>query len=162
MEKGEQIERIEHFLRKVVVGEIAKLQGVGLSYVQFVVMGQALEVLGAFLDDKPMKARGQSARRFAASVRKLFGGRYRLLNENNYLYDKLRNQMTHAFMPGGDLLLVSRDDAPAGCEHLREWNGRLVLVSETFCEDIGRAAERLIEALRAGRLKPKNIGYDGE
>ncbi len=48
METQEQIERIEHFIREVVVNEIAKLQGVGLSYMQFVIMGQAIEVLGSF------------------------------------------------------------------------------------------------------------------
>ena len=67
-------------------------------------MGQAIEVLGGFLDNKPMKAKGQSSRRFSNSVNRLFGGRYRLLNDKLYLYDKLRNQMTHTFIPGGDLL----------------------------------------------------------
>ena len=54
METQEQIERIEHFIREVIVDEITKLQGVGLSYMQFVIMGQAIEVLGSFLDNKPM------------------------------------------------------------------------------------------------------------
>ena len=53
METQEQIERIEHFIREVIVDEITKLQGVGLSYMQFVIMGQAIEVLGSFLDNKP-------------------------------------------------------------------------------------------------------------
>ena len=65
METQEQIERIEHFIREVIVDEITKLQGVGLSYMQFVIMGQAIEVLGSFLDNKPMKANGQSAKRFS-------------------------------------------------------------------------------------------------
>ena len=160
MEKTEQIERIEYFLRDVMVGEIGKLQGIGLGYTQFVVMGQAVEVLGAFLDNKPMKARGQSAVRFSASVRKLFGGRYRLLNDGNFLYDKLRNQMTHAFMPGGDLLLMNRADNVRGYEHLqRTEDGRLVLISECFHEDICRAVERLLAALKEGKLQPKNIAY---
>ena len=67
MEASEQIERIERFLQKVIVDEIAKLQGIGLTYMQFVVMGQAIEVLGSFLDNKPMKAKGQSGKRFAVS-----------------------------------------------------------------------------------------------
>jgi len=70
METREQIERIEHFIREVVVNEIAKLQGVGLSYMQFVIMGQAIEVLGSFLDNNPMKAKGQSAKRFSLGVKK--------------------------------------------------------------------------------------------
>ena len=68
METQEQIERIEHFIREVIVDEITKLQGVGLSYMQFVIMGQAIEVLGSFLDNKPMKAKGQSAKRFSLGV----------------------------------------------------------------------------------------------
>lgn len=56
METQEQIERIEHFIREVIVDEITKLQGVGLSYMQFVIMGQAIEVLGSFLDNKPMES----------------------------------------------------------------------------------------------------------
>lgn len=159
MEKEEQIERIERFLQEVIVGEISKLQGIGLSCIQFVVMGQAVEILGAFLDNKPMKASGQSARRFSLSVRKLFGGRYRLLNDKNMLYDKLRNQMTHAFMPGKDLLLLNRANVPEGYEHLQVKDGKLVLISESFYEDICRAVGRLLEALKTGKLKPKNIGY---
>ena len=70
METQEQIERIEHFIREVIVDEITKLQGVGLSYMQFVIMGQAIEVLGSFLDNKPMRAKGQSAKRFSLGVKR--------------------------------------------------------------------------------------------
>ena len=159
METREQIEHIERFLKEVVVNEIGKLQGMGLTYIHFVVMGQAVEVLGGFLDNKPLKARGQSHRRFSLSVNKLFGGRYRLLNENLYLYDKLRNQMVHSFLPSGDLLLLNRGDNVNGYKHLDKVDGRVVLIAEDFCEDIYRAVDRLLEALRDGRLKPKNIAY---
>ena len=159
MEANEQVERIERFLQEVVVDEIAKLQGIGLTYMQFVVMGQAVEVLGSFLDNKPMKAKGQSGKRFAASVRKLFGGRYRLLNENGFLHDKLRNQMTHAFIPGGDLILLNRSDNSFGYKHLQMIERKLVLISEDFHEDICQAVKRLCEALRTGKLIPKNIAY---
>ena len=148
METQEQIERIEHFIREVIVDEITKLQGVGLSYMQFVIMGQAIEVLGSFLDNKPMKAKGQSAKRFSLGVKKLFGGRYRLLNDNGFLYDKLRNQMTHTFIPGNDLILLNQII-----------DGKLVLISEVFNEDICKASERLLEAIKNGVLSPKNIAY---
>lgn len=64
MENKEQIERIETFLDEVIVKELGKLQSAELSYMPFVCMGQAIEVLGGFLDNKPMKAKGQSAKRF--------------------------------------------------------------------------------------------------
>lgn len=159
MNTNEQVERIECFLQEVVVNEISKLQGIGLTYIQFVVMGQAVEVLGSFLDNKPMKAKGQSGKRFAASVRKLFGGRYRLLNENGFLHDKLRNQMTHTFIPGGDLILLNREENTYGYRHLQVVEGKLVLISEDFYEDIIGAVARLCQALREGKLTPKNIAY---
>jgi hypothetical protein len=159
MDENDQVERIERFLHEVVIAELSRLQGIGLSYMQFVVMGQAIEVLGGFLDQKPMKAKDQSARRFSLSVNKLFGGRYRLLNDKNALYHVLRNQMTHTFLPGARLLLLDRARNHEGYRHLEQVGERLVLISEDFFEDICRAAERLCEALREKRLKPKPISY---
>ena len=159
METREQIERIEHFLKEVVVNEIAKLQGVGLSYMQFVIMGQAIEVLGSFLDNKPMKAKGQSAKRFSLGVKKLFGGRYCLLNDNCFWCDKHRNQLTHTFIPGNDLILLNQAENTKGYKHLQMADGKLVLISEVFYEDICNACERLLEAIKSGVLSPKNIAY---
>ena len=99
MENSLQIQQIELFLEEVIIRELGKMQEIEISYMPFVLMGQAIEVLGGFLDNKPMKAKGQSSRRFSNSVNRLFGGRYRLLNDKLYLYDKLRNQMTHTFIP---------------------------------------------------------------
>lgn len=161
MENQEQIERIESFLTEVVLGELEKLQHAGLSYMHFVIMGQVVEVLGGFLDQKPMKAKGQSAHRFAVAVRCLFGGRYRLLNENNFLYDKLRNQMTHTFIPGGDLIL-SNAGKSEGYTHLEIRDKRLVLVADTFYQDIAQACRRLICLLKEGQIKPKNIAFKNE
>ena len=161
MENQEQIERIEFFLNTVVLEELGKLQDAGLTYMHFVIMGQAVEVLGGFLDQKPMKAKGQSAHRFAAAVRYLLGGRYRLLNENNFLYDKLRNQMTHTFLPGGDLILV-RTGEEKGYTHLEIKDKHLVLVADTFYEDLRRACGRLVQLLKEGRIKPKNIAFGND
>ena len=43
MEKAEQIKQIELFLDEVIVRELGKVQQAGLSYMQFVIMGQAIE-----------------------------------------------------------------------------------------------------------------------
>ncbi|MDR2413656.1 MAG: hypothetical protein LBD64_01550 [Odoribacteraceae bacterium] len=155
----EEIERIERFLHDVIVVELSRMLGIGLSYMPFIVMGQAIEVLGSFLDQKPMKARDQSARRFSACVNKLLGGRYRLLNENNKLHDMLRNQMTHAFLPGEGILLLDKASNREGFKHLQHVEGKLVLVAEDFHEDLCRAVERLRVGLRGGRVKAKAISY---
>ena len=131
MENSLQIQQIELFLEEVIIRELGKMQEIEISYMPFVLMGQAIEVLGGFLDNKPMKAKGQSSRRFSNSVNRLFGGRYRLLNDKLYLYDKLRNQMTHTFIPGGDLLLLNHADPAGRYQHLQysgiSFNSRRVL-----------------------------------
>lgn len=160
MENKEQTRQIESFLEKVIIRELGKLYRADLSYMQFVLMGQAIEVLGGFLDNKPMKAKGQSAQRFTNGVNRLFGGRYRVLNDNHFLYDKLRNQMTHAFIPGGDLLLLANRDESGKYRHLEYADGKLVLVGEVFYEDICKACSRLMELLKTGKVKPKNIAFE--
>ncbi len=157
MENKEQIRQIELFLEEVIIRELGKLQQIELSYVQFVLMGQAVEILGSFLDNKPMKAKGQSSKRFSNGINQLFGGRYRLLNSNYFLYDKLRNQMTHAFIPGKDLLLLAHRDGMY--EHLEYNDGKLVLIGEVFYEDICRACSRLLNFLKEGKVKPKKIAF---
>lgn len=162
MENEKQIEKIERFLKEVVIRDLEKLQEADLSYMHFVLMGQTIEVLGGFLDRKPMKAEGQSSRRFAAGVKYLFGGRYRLLNENNFLYDTLRNQMTHTFIPARNLCLVNEKGETVKARHLSVKEGRLTLVSSVFYEDICRACDRLLVILKEGHVKPKNIAFGDE
>lgn len=157
MENKEQIGQIEKFLDEVVIRELGKIQQADLFYMQFVLMGQAIEVLGGFLDNKPMKAKGQSSKRFSNGVNRLFGGRYRLLNDNYFLYDKLRNQMTHTFIPGGDLLLFSHKELAGSAGHLEYAGGKLVLIGDVFYQDICTASARLVNLLKDGKVKPKNI-----
>ena len=162
MEREEQIKQIETFLEKVIIQELGKLQKAELSYMQFVLMGQAIEVLGSFLDQKPMKAKDQSSKRFNNGVKYLFGGKYRLLNDNNYLYDKLRNQMTHTFISGNELLLLPNRIDGQPYPHLEYWNGKLVLIGSVFYEDICMACSRLVNYLKEGKVKPKQIAFNDD
>ena len=82
MENSLQIQQIELFLEEVIIRELGKMQEIEISYMPFVLMGQAIEVLGGFLDNKPMKAKGQSSRRFSNSVNRLFGG------NDTYIYSR--------------------------------------------------------------------------
>ena len=152
MENSLQIQQIELFLEEVIIRELGKMQEIEISYMPFVLMGQAIEVLGSFLDNKPMKAKGQSSRRFSNSVNRLFGGRYH----------KLRNQMTHTFIPGGDLLLLNHADPAGRYQHLQYSGGKLVLIADVFYQDICQACRRLVNHLKEGRIKPKNIAFENE
>lgn len=109
-----------------------------------------------------MKAKGQSARRFSNGVNSLFGGRYRLLNDKFFLYDKLRNQMTHTFIPSADVCLLNTLSPDGQYQHLEYKEGRLVLIAEVFYQDICKACVRLMSLLKAGKIKPKNIAFEYE
>lgn len=70
--------------------------------------------------------------------------------------------MTHTFLPGEDLLLLSARENPEGYEHLDRTGGRLVLIADVFYQDIRRACGRLMVLLKEGRVKPKNIAFGDE
>lgn len=156
----EKIERIEHFINNILIKELGLVQGIGATYISFVAMGQAIEVLGSLLDNKPMKAKGQSGKRFDACINYLMGGKYRIYNQNHYLYDKLRNQMVHTFIPSSDIELLSISNNEHHLEHLSQHDGKLVLISETMYEDICKASDRLCQLLRNGKIKVKNLNYE--
>lgn len=67
--------------------------------------------------------------------------------------------MTHTFIPGNDLILLNQAENTKGYKHLQMADGKLVLISEVFYEDICNACERLLEAIKSGVLPPKNIAY---
>ena len=160
MAEEEHVKRLEAFLDDIIIGELGKVQGISLTCMHFVLMGQAIEVLGGFLDNKPSKAKHQGAKRFAAGINKLLGGRYRLANENNELYQCLRNQMTHTFTPGKGLLLLNRADAAPGIRHLDKIGDKRVLIAEDFYEDICGAAIRLKQTFRENGKFLKKITYN--
>ena len=87
---------------------------------------------------------------------------WRRLNDKLYLYDKLRNQMTHTFIPGGDLLLLNHADPAGRYQHLQYSGGKLVLIADVFYQDICQACRRLVNHLKEGRIKPKNIAFENE
>ncbi|MGL5681895.1 MAG: hypothetical protein ACRDDZ_02430 [Marinifilaceae bacterium] len=158
--ESEKIEKIEHFINNVIISQLGMLQQTDATFISFVAMGQAIEVMGSLLDNKPMKAKGQSSKRFNACINYLLGGGYRIHNENMYLYDKLRNQMVHTFIPSGDILLIREKDNLQGMKHLTKVDGRLVLISEQMYADICKAAQRLCSLLHSGKVKAKNIGFE--
>ena len=159
MDNEEQVKRIEAFINDFLLIELEKVQTADLKVMQFILMGQTIEVLGSILDNKPMKARGQSAFRFSKAINYLFGGRYRLLNDNLFLYDKLRNQMVHTFIPSKDLILLTsnKDDK---YRHLEYFDDKLVLISDIFYEDIKKACHLLLKRIKQGKVKSKNIAFE--
>ncbi|WP_320019710.1 hypothetical protein [Labilibaculum manganireducens] len=153
----EKAEEEKLFIRKIFIDEIGRLQKEGFYFFSFIMMGQAIEALGCFLDDKPLKAKAQSSKRFSKSLNILMGNNYRAVNNDHWLYDKLRNQLTHSFVPSKSLLLCSRKNQPEGAEHLEQLNGRLVLVAEDMYEDLVKGCEKLFGMIDRGKVPLKRI-----
>ncbi len=141
--KEEQKAHIQHLFIK----EIGRLQQQGFYLFSFILMAQALEVLGSFFDKKPLKARAQSAKRFSKALNILMGEKYRKVNADHWLYDKLRNQLTHAFVPSKHLLLCSRTSQPKDVEHLQWHNQQLVLVAEEMYADFENGCRKMIQRI---------------
>ncbi len=146
----------ETFIREVIINEINALIRHRHYRAAFVMMGQTVEVFGAFLDDKPMKAKQQSKKRFRNALYHLFPGKYSSLNRGDKLYDQFRSSLTHMLIPSMHLKLAN--NAPA--LHLTRENSRLVLDAETFARDVERAGEEILKRLNSGELRRKRIAFD--
>lgn len=153
----EKKERIKAFVNKFFVQELDRLQKENFHHFSFILIGEAIETLGGLLDNKPLKAKAQSMKRFTKSIDVLMPRSYSVLNKDNFLYDKLRNQMVHSFIPSSSLILISRKNNPNNYKHLQIIEGRLVMISEDFYIDLVHACNRLFNLLDSEKIKPKMI-----
>ena len=152
----------KEFIKRIFIDEIGRLQKEGFHFFSFIMIGQAIEALGCFLDNKPLKARAQSAKRFSKSLNILMGNQYRAVNKDHWLYDKLRNQLTHSFVPSNSLLLCSRETLPEGAEHLQQLDDRLVLIAEDMYDDLVKGCQKLFGMIDKGKVPLKKIAASPE
>ncbi|MFA8436447.1 MAG: hypothetical protein ACEPOZ_18210 [Marinifilaceae bacterium] len=158
----EKTEQEKRFIKKIFIEEIGRLQEEGFHFFSFILMGQAIEALGSFLDQKPLKARAQSSKRFSKSLNLVMGYKYRKVNQDHWFYDKFRNQLTHSFVPSKSLLLTHRAQKPEGVEHLQWLDDRLVLVAEDMYEDLVNGCYKLFRMIDKGEVKVKRIAASPE
>lgn len=113
---------------------------------------QGIEGLGALLDDKPLKAKGQGGKRFGLALRKLFPSQYAKADREFDLYGRLRNHLTHVRLTAKGFEIS--DDPEL---HLSIRSQCLKIHSKTFFIDFERACERMIELTAVGKTKNKKI-----
>ncbi|HRW22202.1 MAG TPA: hypothetical protein PLO05_05535 [Bacteroidales bacterium] len=144
-------EHIE-FLKNDVLGTINKMYESGLETMSCLIIAQAIEVLGAYLDDKPMRAKAQSAKRFSLAVYKLFDYKYAAFNRKNRLYYQLRANYIHMLMPTDSLKFVSNKKL-----HLTDEDGAINIVPYVLLKDFTHAINKLIKMLEEKSLNPKKV-----
>jgi hypothetical protein len=122
----------------------------------FMTAAQATEIMGSYLDDKPLRAKQQSLKRFSLAINRLFPQAYYDANNDNFLYFQLRACMTHMFLPTARLSLNSGKGTKEK-PHLFELDGVLYLYSEEYLRDFRYAISNLERRIKEGRIKLKTL-----
>ena len=156
MEKD--LEDLKKFIDHYFVNEIARLNKNDFGYFSFVLISQAIEILGAALDDKPFRARNQSKKRFDLGIRALFDERYQRLNYNSWLYDNFRCNISHLFVPSNAIILLTKAQATEDQIHLSKEGHAVIFIAEDFQEDLQKACKYLFKKIDKGQVKAKKIG----
>ena len=150
----------KEFIQKVFIDETGRLVDAGFYHFAFVIIAQGLEVLGGFLDTKPLKAREQSKLRFSHAINRLMPKEYSKFNNNHRLYDQLRASLAHTFTASRSLLLTSNNDAKFGKKHLQETDKKVILVAENFYNDFKKACLRLMDGMDKEIINDKKINEE--
>lgn len=158
--QSEHILKTKEFIQKVFIHDLERLIHAKLYHFAFVIMAQGLEVLGNFLDQKPLKAKDQSKLRFSHAINRLMPKEYARLNDNHRLYDQLRASLAHTFTSSRHVFLTSKSNKEFGEKHLQEFDGKLILVAEVFYSDFKKACKRLFEGMEKGIISDKKINTD--
>jgi hypothetical protein len=140
-------------IRRVFIAETTSLVKNKNSIAALMMMSQGIEALGAYLDDKPLKAKKQSKRRFSLALKKLFPLRYTLLNEKDFLYNQLRCNLSHLLIPGKNILSLYREESTE--THLSFQDEKLILIMEDLLDDFVCACEKVMLMIEEGKLKNK-------
>ncbi|MDL2261944.1 hypothetical protein LJC11_00380 [Bacteroidales bacterium OttesenSCG-928-I21] len=136
-------------IKKIVIDQEQTLFG-------FMLIGQAVEILGSYLDDKPLRVKRQSSKRFELAINRLFPAEYRKINKSNFLYYQLRTFLTHTFIPSGKLVLKN-GKSTTGNSHLSYKDGLLILYIKNFYTDLEIAVNKLIELINSDKIRLKKI-----
>jgi hypothetical protein len=118
-------------------------------------LAHGIETAGAFLDDKPFKAKGQGKKRFNKSLNKLFPQAYSEANRKLDLYGQLRSHISHCMLPAKSILIEHRST-----KHLHFEESVLHLSLQMFFTDYVDAMEKLLDLMKTGKFKNKRIVFD--
>ncbi|MCP4521998.1 MAG: hypothetical protein GY827_09970 [Cytophagales bacterium] len=155
---NKELEELKYFVQHYFVNEIERLNKNEFGYFSFVLIAQAIEILGAVLDDKPFRAKNQSRKRFDLAIKALFDVRYQRLNYKGWLYENFRCNMSHLFMPSNAIILTTREEVEDGMVHLEKKDNTVVFIAEDFQYDLKKACKYLVKKIDKGQVKPKKLG----
>lgn len=154
----QELQDLKLFIEHHFIDEIDRLNDHDFGYFSFVLVSQAIEILGACLDDKPFRAKNQSRKRFEIAIRALFPTHYQRLNYKGWLYENFRCNMSHLFVPSNSIMLLTKNQANETQIHLSKENDCVIFIAEDFQRDLRKACLYLFKKMEKGQIKPKKIG----
>lgn len=145
------------FLEQKLVKQISDLHQSGFTVPAFMMLAQSIELLGALLDDKPLRAKEQSKRRFGLAIHKLFPSAYTKANDKDWLYVKYRCHMVHSLLPSNHLRLLGNADGKLINLQYEKETEQMILILENWQEDFSHAVQKLLLKMEKGEVKPKKV-----
>jgi hypothetical protein len=130
--------------------EIIDLLENGFIDSAFLIAVMGIEFLGAVADDKPLRANGQSSKRFKIGLRKFFPKRYGKPSITEHIYKGLRCNAGHLLHFSSKIEFVEDPTL-----HLKEDGIILKIHKREFVEDYIKAAEKLSNRILEGLIQLK-------
>jgi hypothetical protein len=144
----------EQFIQTVLISNVNDLIEKGFDYLAFVIIGQGIETLGSFFDNKPFDhyEAGLPKERFLAGL-SLMDPRYQVIGE--FLWKNLRCGLAHQLKPKKEISLTSYKSGATDLQNLYKGDktGITYLVVDTLFKDFKTACNNVIEKLN----DPRNI-----
>ena len=153
---------VKQFIERVLLDDLRRMvYECRLHYLSFGLIVQAIEFLGACLDELPWAEESQSEKRFNKAMRRLFGREYESYlspQSAHYLYQRLRCGLVHTFRPQHAVLVSDRAEAEKeGTCHLQILDDSVLLIVEDLYDDLEKASRRLIKLIDRRKLTNQKV-----
>ncbi|MBO7134257.1 MAG: hypothetical protein J6W06_08890 [Bacteroidales bacterium] len=136
-----------------ILGQAKKLVAEGHGVVATLVMSQLIEIMGSYLDAKPMRSREQSTTRFNTAIYKLFPIKYSKANRKSFLYYQLRTSIVHTLTPTCSIVLKNGTSE----QHLSEKDEITEIYTGNLLNDTEKALQILIRLINEDKIKLKKL-----
>lgn len=167
---------VKYFIENILIEEIGRLVNNGNHYLGFGPQTQAVELLGAIIEDDSIErqtnnpasefeTKGKSRRRFYNAIKLFSDPRYlqycpESKNDINYnidydLYINLRCGYAHLMKPTGKISVTTENESIVdGTKHLEidPLTNRLIIVSEILYRDLKEVCEKIITMIDCGTI----------
>lgn len=115
-------------------------------------IGIAIEFLGSYFDNKPIRVKQQSQKRFNIAINKLFKNEYRTANASNYLYFQLRTCLTHSFAHSAQINILTNK---LSNKHLSTIDGIMQINIYNLYNDFENAVKKTQTIINNDKVKLK-------